>query len=187
MRDDRCRQGARSSRLTVLAAAALVCLLASSRDLAAMPASAAPVADTLIPASAAPVADTLRNTRERRLYVAMWTYHFRKPRGPLENNQLLAVSWGKFYAATFINSFDERSYTAGIQAILARKSLRAFSLGFGYRVGLLVGYDERLFPLAGEIPVLPLLQPLLMFDLPRLGFELSYSGIVISGGINVRL
>jgi hypothetical protein len=57
----------------------------------------------------------------------------------------------------------------------------------GYRAGVVTGYDERFLPIAGKIPVIPLFQPLITLDAKRLGLEFSYSGVVASGGINIRL
>ena len=128
-----------------------------------------------------------RKTPERRLYVAMWTFHFREPETGLENNWLVAGSWGKVFGATFVNSFEVRAYCAGLQDIVARANLRLTSLGLGYRVGLITGYDERFLPIAGKIPVLPFVQPLLHFDAKRLGLELSYSGVVAHTAVNIRL
>jgi hypothetical protein len=124
---------------------------------------------------------------DRRLYLGMWTIHFRDLDRGLDNNWLLALSWGRVYGATFINSFGERAYSMGVQGTVARWSPGIMSLGLGYRAGLVTGYDERLFPLAGRTPVLPLLQPLITLDAQRVGVELSYSGVVASAGLNVRL
>ena len=123
---------------------------------------------------------------DRRLYLGMWTVHFRDPGRGIENNWLVGVSWRGIYGATFINTFGNRSYSAGFQGILARWNPGLISLGLGYRVGLLTGYDERFMPLAGKTPVVPLVQPRLTLDGKRLGLELSYSGVVASTGFNVR-
>jgi hypothetical protein len=126
-------------------------------------------------------------TADRRLYVGMWTIHFRDLDRGIDNNWLLALSWGPIYGGTFINSFGKRAYSVGVQRAVARWNSRIVSAGLGYRVGLVTGYDERLFPLAGETPVLPLFQPLITLDASRLGLELSYSGVIASAGLNVRL
>jgi hypothetical protein len=126
-------------------------------------------------------------TADPRLYFGMWTIHFRDLDRGLDNNWLVAVSWGRMYGATFINSFGKRAYSVGVQETVAHWNSRIVSLGLGYRAGLVTGYDERLFPLAGKTPVLPLLQPLVTLDAHRLGLEVSYSGVIASAGLNVRL
>ena len=126
---------------------------------------------------------------DRRVYAGMWTFHFRDPGRGLDNNWLVGMSWGKLYGATFVNSFGRRAYSGGVQRVLARWEPGIVSLGLGYRAGLVTGYDERLFPLAGKTAVLPLIQPLLNVDgrASRLGLELSYSGVVASAALNVRM
>jgi hypothetical protein len=127
------------------------------------------------------------HSADPRLYVGMWTLHFRDLDRGLDNNWLLALSWGRIYGGTFINSFGRRAYSVGVQETVARWSAGIVSLGLGYRAGVVTGYDERLFPLAGKTPVLPVLQPLITLDGNRLGLEVSYSGVIASAGLNVRL
>lgn len=122
----------------------------------------------------------------RRLYLGLWTLHLRDPGRGLDSNWLLGVAVGKIYAATFINSFGNRAYSAGFQDVVARWNPEILSIGFGYRVGLVTGYDERFIRLAGKTPVLPLVQPLLIVERQRLGVEFSYSGVVASAGFMVR-
>jgi hypothetical protein len=45
----------------------------------------------------------------RRLYVGMWTLHFRELERGLDNNWALGVAWSGIYGATFINSFGNRA------------------------------------------------------------------------------
>jgi len=141
------------------------------------------------PADAAPPRAenaTSGSAADRRLYVGMWTIHFRDLDRGLDNNWVLGLSWGRFYGATFVNSFGKRAYSLGVQRTVARWDSRIVSAGLGYRAGLVTGYDGRLFHLAGETPVLPLVQPLITLDTNRLGLELSYAGVIASAGLNVR-
>jgi hypothetical protein len=123
---------------------------------------------------------------ERRLYVGMWTMHFREMERGLDNNWVLGMSWGNVYGATFMNSFGKRAYSAGLQGSLVRWDTSPVALGLGYRAGLITGYDERFISWAGKTPVLPLVQPLVHLDGKRLGLELSYSGVIASAAFNVR-
>jgi hypothetical protein len=149
----------------------------------------APVAFAQAPDARPSPAENARaaKTAEPRLYVGMWTIHFRDLDRGLDNNWAVGLSWGRLYGATFINSFGKRAYSVGVQRAVARWNSRLVSAGLGYRVGIVTGYDERLFPLAGETPVLPLFQPLITLDANRLGLELSYAGVIASAGLNVRL
>ena len=151
--------------------------------------SVAPAAFAQPPAAAPSPVDSSRAAKpaDRRLYVGMWTIHFRDLDRGLENNWVLGLSWGRIYGATFINSSGKRAYSLGVQRTVARWDSRIVSAGLGYRAGLVTGYDERLFRLAGETPVLPLIQPLITLDTNRLGLELSYVWVIASVGLNVRL
>ena len=141
------------------------------------------------PAATPHPAEAVRDTTppDRRLYVGMWTLHFRDLDRGLDNNWLVGMSRGPIYGATFINSFGRRAYSVGAQQTAARWSPGLVSLGLGYRAGLVTGYDERLFPLAGRTPVLPFVQPLITLDAKQCGLELSYLGVVASAALNVRL
>lgn len=123
---------------------------------------------------------------DRRLYFGMWTFHFREMERGWENNGALGLAWSGIYGATFINSFGNRAYTAGVQGTFISTEAGPVNVGLGYRAGLITGYDERFIPLAGKTPVLPLVQPLLTVDGKRLGVELSYSGVIASAGLSVR-
>lgn len=122
-----------------------------------------------------------------RLYVAMGTLHLREPGEGIENNWLLAASWRRLYVATFVNSFGERSYSVGVEGRFAGWDGAVVSLGLGYRVGLVTGYDERFIALAGRLPALPLLQPRVAVEAGRLGLELSYSGLIASAALSIQL
>lgn len=129
---------------------------------------------------------TRQESPGRFLYFALWTMHLRTVDRPIEDNRLLGLSWGRVYAGTLVNSFGDRSYLAGLQGTFAQRESRFATAALGYRVGLMTGYDERLFPLAGKTPVVPLIQPLLTIDARRVGVEFSYCGVVASGGLRLR-
>ncbi len=127
-----------------------------------------------------------RDRVERRLYTGMWTVHFRDRERGIDSNHLLGVSWGRYYAGTFVNSYDRRAYTAGVQGTMVRWTPGAVGLGVGYRAGLVTGYDERFVPIARITPVLPLVQPRVNFDVRRIGVEFTYSGVIASAAMNYR-
>jgi hypothetical protein len=133
-----------------------------------------------------PADSTREETPARFFYFALRTMHLRNLDRPIEDNRLLGLSWGRVYIGTLVNSFGDRSYLAGLQGTFAQRNSRFVTAAVGYRVGLMTGYDERLFPLAGKSPVVPLIQPLVTVDARRVGVELSYSGVVASGGLRMR-
>lgn len=125
--------------------------------------------------------------REVRWYAAMTTLHLEDVGGGLSNDRLMAVSVGRTYLATYVNSYGTRSWSAGIQGEFRQWGTPRARLLLGYRAGVLTGYDERFLAVAGRVPVLPLLQPRLAAERRHAGVELSYSGVVASLAGYLRL
>jgi len=112
------------------------------------------------------------------VHVGMWTTHLRRLRGGVDANWLMAVGWRGLYGGTFVNSFGNRSFAAGIERSVVRAEGGAVARGLGYRLGLVSGYDERLLGLAGKTPVLPALQVMGDVAMGRTGLELAWAGKV---------
>jgi len=113
-----------------------------------------------------------------RVHVGMWTSHLSRIGHGLDANWLVALGWRGLYGGTFVNSFGDRAFAAGIQRRLARTDDGTMVTGLGYRLGLVTGYDERLTGLAGRIPVLPAAQLLGDFAMGRTGLEVAWVGKV---------
>ena len=119
-----------------------------------------------------------------RLYIGLWTTHFRDiTQGPRQN-WLLGINYRGFYAGTFVNSFGNRSVTAGIQRTVARGADGTLVPRAGYRIGLVTGYDEEFWSLAGKLPVLPFPQLLGGVDSGLAGVELGIAPLVATFGPN---
>lgn len=82
--------------------------------------------------------------------------------------------YGHWFAATFVNSYGERTYILGVER--SWLDLRRGPLGFGvgYRAGLIAGYDERLIGIARHTPVLPFAGFLVWSKLGPLGIDSYY-------------
>lgn len=137
-------------------------------------------------ATPAPTSD-VADAEDPRLYLGMWTAHVRHISGGLDSNRLIGVSARGFYGATFVNSYGNRSLSAGIQRSLAESTRGSLAPSVGFRLGLVTGYDERLTGLAARTPVLPLVQVVGRVEHGRLGAELGYSGLALSLSLNGRL
>jgi hypothetical protein len=120
-----------------------------------------------------------------RVYVGLWTTHFRDIGKGLRQNWLLGVNYRGFYGGTFVNSFGGRSFTAGIQRTVARGADGTVVPRAGYRLGLVTGYDERFWSLAGKTPVLPFPQILGGVDSGITGIELGIAPLVATLGPNL--
>lgn len=119
-----------------------------------------------------------------RLYVGLWSTHFRDIRRGLRQNWLLGMTAHGWYAGTFINSFGSRSVTVGIQRTMTRGVKGSVTPSVGYRLGIVTGYDERFWSLAGKSPVLPFPQLLGGLDSGNLGMELGLAPLVATLGPN---
>jgi len=119
------------------------------------------------------------------LYLGMWTKHFHPG---ITDNQLVAVNIHGYFVGTFLNSWHDRSYAAGVERSVHHGSMGekgTFSLG--YRLGAINGYDSRLIRGAGSTPVVPFLQIIGNASYKRVGVQASYCWLVFTGGFFVRL
>jgi hypothetical protein len=123
------------------------------------------------------------------VYFGMWSYHLRPGSQKAEDsrNDLLGVVYHGFFAGTLRNSFRHRSWALGIQRNWLSKPLSPnINYSLGYRLGLVHGYDEHLMHLAGQVPFIPFAQIVSDLSYKNVGVELSYTGVVVSGGFFIR-
>lgn len=121
-----------------------------------------------------------------RVYVGMWSTHLRDFSRGLRNNWLVGLGWRGLYGGTFVNSFGNRSFTAGIQQTVARGEDATVVPSLGYRLGVVSGYDERFMSIASWAPVLPMAQLLGGLESGRTGLELGWAGLVATLGPHFR-
>lgn len=99
-----------------------------------------------------------RPAHRRRVIGGMWTLHpFAISWPRVEETYGYGLLWDGFFAATFVNSYDQRAYTAGVERVWFEPAWRFLALGLGYRAGLVTGYDERLLSWADDVPAIPFL------------------------------
>jgi len=118
------------------------------------------------------------------IYLGTWSHHFNEEsrRNNRQTNHLVGLSYNGYYAGTFLNSNNDRVWSAGVQRTLASSQLGAVNLSAGYRLGLMHGYDERLTSLAGKTPLFPILQLTLDATVKNVGVQLSWAGSVVTAG-----
>jgi hypothetical protein len=123
------------------------------------------------------------------IYPGMFTFHLEPgSRDDNWNNQLIAGTYKGYFAGTFINSFYDRGYAAGIQRVWDTEQFSDnFKNSIGYRVGLVSGYDEQLAPIAAKTPVLPFPQVIDDITWKHVGIELSWCVDTVSAGFVVTL
>jgi len=126
---------------------------------------------------------------ESHLYLGMLTWHFNSKSRHEDRwqNQLIAGNYKSFFAGTFLNSFSDRTYVAGIQRNVFKRGDNIKGYEIGYRAGGIYGYEERFGHIAKTLPVLPLIQPYIAFQYRRVGVEFSYIGVVLTAEFFIRL
>lgn len=91
-----------------------------------------------------------------RVILGLWALHPYEPQFPeIDGTRGFGGLWGHWFAATLVNSYDERTFILGVERNWLSLRSGAFGAGAGYRVGLVSGYDERLIGVARHTPVLP--------------------------------
>jgi len=119
------------------------------------------------------------------LYLGMWSKHFHPG---VTNNELVAVNIHGYFIGTFLNSWHDRSFAAGVERSVHHGTMGdAGSYSLGYRLGAINGYDSRLIKGAGSTPVVPFLQITGNASYKRVGVQASYCWLVFTGGFFVRL
>ncbi len=96
-----------------------------------------------------------RSGRDRVVLLMGALHPFESQFPEVEGRQGFGLHWRGWYVASFVNSYTERAYAAGLERDWYSVRDGATALGVGYRLGVVTGYDERLFSVARHSPVLP--------------------------------
>ncbi|MGH7574383.1 MAG: hypothetical protein ACREM1_04535 [Longimicrobiales bacterium] len=123
---------------------------------------------------------------QTRLYFGMWSTHLRDLNHGMASNSMVGFAFRGFYGATFINSFGDRAVAGGLQRSFSPPRVGNITTWLGYRVGLITGYDERLFGIGDKLPVVPFAQFTAGIDVRNFGIELGYAGVVASVMMSYR-
>ena len=110
----------------------------------------------------------------------MWTLHIHQVNEGLSNDGLVGVMYRGGYAATFITTHGPRGYFLGLERKWVSGERGPLAGMLGFRAGLLYGYDERLGWIAGKVPIIPLLQPVVYGRLGPVTADLTYTWVVVS-------
>jgi hypothetical protein len=120
-----------------------------------------------------------------KLYLGLWSHHFLDgDDGHRTDNDLIGVAYRGWFLGTFVNSDDDRSYSAGVQRDVYRRSAGNIRFDAGYRLGLLYGYDSYQIGNSKLFPALQLYGDLSFY---RLGVQFSWAAEVVTAGFFLRL
>lgn len=121
------------------------------------------------------------------LYLGMWSIHLRSgSRDNREEHHLAGLTRDGYFGGTFLNSHNDRVWSAGVHRKLDDRELGSVQIRSGYRLGLMHGYDDKLTHLAGKTPLFPVLQLTLDASVENVGVQLSWAGSVVAGGFFYR-
>lgn len=119
--------------------------------------------------------------------VGMWGLHPFEPDFPhADPTGGIGGQWRGWFGATFVNSYGDRAFSAGVERLWLRVGHRSLGGGLGYRLGLVTGYDERLLPLARRVPALPMGGPLVHANVGAVGGQLFYVYRAMTLELSVR-
>jgi len=105
----------------------------------------------------------------------MWAMHPFEPTFPaVEWTRGFGTQFSTWFFATFVNSYGERAFVAGIERNWFEGAFGPLRWGGGYRTGVVTGYDERLLELADKTPVLPFIGALAWSQVGRVGVDAYY-------------
>jgi hypothetical protein len=122
-----------------------------------------------------------------RLYLGIWALHLKRTEDGLSAHHLVGATWRGFYLATFVNTHERRTWSAGIGRNLVALNGSEGSLQLGYRAGLLAGYDRQLMEIAEKWPAIPAAQITADARYRRFGMQAGWSWIVVTFGGFVEL
>jgi hypothetical protein len=121
-----------------------------------------------------------------RVFLGMWTFHpFGDPPYPRRANNGFGLQFRGIFGFTCVNSFERRTYAAGMERVWLEAAHGDLGLMIGYRFGLISGYETDLFRIAGETPVLPFAGTVALLRLGPLGGEVSwvYRAVSVVGAV----
>jgi len=121
---------------------------------------------------------------EDTILLGMWAYHFVDNDDSYQtSNKLLGLSYKGYYAGTFKNSHDNRTWSVGFQRDIYRTEVHFLSISAGYRAGLMYGYETMQIY---ETKLFPLFQVYTNLSFKRAGVQLSWAGSVLTAGFIVK-
>lgn len=127
----------------------------------------------------------------------MWTWHLLPGSNRrLSNvNRLIGLNFKGVFAAAFLNSHKDQSYTLGLQRIVySQKFERYWQVDAGYRFGLIWGY-KRNSPIASAKTIIPGIENMNPIPFVQIignlsweiiGLQVSYCFAVVTAGFFVK-
>jgi hypothetical protein len=128
-----------------------------------------------------------RRTPHDRVILGMVTAHVFNWSRPLDQNNALGLVYEGVLGASFITTHGPRGYVVAFERSWFEGRWGPFDTMFGFRTGLVGGYDDRFADLAGRVPVLPYAQPIGVLRWADVSLDLTYTWVVMSLAVGVTL
>ncbi len=132
------------------------------------------------------------------IYLGMWTTHFLPGRNSRLNNinRLVGLNYEGIFAATFLNSHNNRTYTLGLQRVIYSQKFKYYTqIDAGYRIGAIWGYQKNspiaslnhLIPGIKNMNPIPFFQVFGNFSWEIVGLQFSYCWAVFTAGFFIKI
>jgi len=128
-----------------------------------------------------------RRTPHDRVILGMATVHVYDFSMPVDQNNALGLVREGVLAASFITTHGPRGYVVAFERSWIEGTWGPFETMFGFRAGLVGGYDRRLGTIADRVPILPYAQPMGLLRWEAISLDLTYTWVVASLTVGVTL
>ncbi len=124
-----------------------------------------------------------------QFYFGTLAWHYKKKARNKHN--LFTVLGGATYKGycfyAFRNCYQKSSFFLGIcRNWFTQKIGHSFEIAYGFCMGLVSGYDERLWSIAAYTPVLPYMSLSTHLNYKNIGIDISYSIYILLANITIR-
>lgn len=122
-----------------------------------------------------------------RIYAGLWALHLYRRHDGFSAHHLLGLNRGGWIGSTFVNSHGGRTWTVGVARTVAALGGQDGEISFGYRAGIIRGYDERLGDVAERWPVIPGAELTMAVRYRSIGAHVNYVYYITSVGFFLQL
>jgi len=120
-----------------------------------------------------------------RILAGAFTIHLYNLGAAPTNSHSIGLIYNGVLGATFITTKGPRGWVVAFERAWLEGSWGPTRTMLGFRAGLVYGYDERLFAMAGILPIFPYGQPLALIRWGPASLDVTYTFVVVSATASV--
>ena len=125
-----------------------------------------------------------------KFYLGMFTQHINPNSQKKDNNvnNIVGVNYNGLFLGGFSNSYGKLTVGFGMQRDWHESDIGQshWHYALGYRLGAMIGYDNRLCHYCGDLPAVPFIIPYLHLSYKRVGVEVQYAYVLVSASFFYR-